>query len=43
MGFADATRSEQQHILAIGDPAPSREIAHLFDVDEGLRPKVEAA
>ena len=36
MRLADTGRAEQQHILAIGDPARSGELAHLFGVDRGL-------
>jgi hypothetical protein len=33
MGLAHAGRSEQQHILAIGDPTRAGELAHLLGIN----------
>src|ERR671937_28863 len=42
MGLADAGRAQQQHVLAVGDPAPGGEVADLLRIDRGLRLEVEA-
>jgi hypothetical protein len=42
MRLADARRPEQQHVLAVGDPARGRQVAHLPRVDRRLRLEVEA-
>ena len=42
MRLANAGRPEQQHILAVGDPARRGEVSDLFGIDRGLRLEVEA-
>ena len=42
MRLADARRSEQQHVLAIGDPAGAGELTDLLGIDRGLRREVKA-
>src|ERR1700722_14394267 len=40
--LADAGRTQQQHVLAIGDPAGGSKIADLFGIDRRLGSEVEA-
>jgi hypothetical protein len=40
--LADARRPEQQHVLAVGDPARRRQVADLLGIDRGLCLEVKA-
>jgi hypothetical protein len=42
MGLADAGRAQEQHVLAVGNPAAGGEVADVLRIDRGLRLEIEA-